>query len=35
MYLDLVQEELSTWKLETKEVKQVYALATKIMKKQE
>jgi 3-methyladenine DNA glycosylase AlkC len=34
-HLDLVQAELSTWKLETKEVKQVYALATKIMKKQE
>jgi 3-methyladenine DNA glycosylase AlkC len=33
-HLDLVQAELSTWKLETKEVKQVYALATKIMKKQ-
>ena len=34
-YPDLVKEELSKWKLDTKAVKQVYGLATKIMKKQE
>ena len=34
-HLDLVKEELSTWDLDTKAVKQVDGLATKIMKKQE
>ncbi|MDR0287737.1 MAG: HEAT repeat domain-containing protein [Clostridiales bacterium] len=32
---DLVKEELSKWKLDKKEVKQVYMLATKLMKKKE